>query len=271
MVKFFRYECGREVSQSKISQLNKQKGWSREQFYQESNSSNENIGTPTEKASGADVPMGDSNTAPLEHIASIVIGNASLVTEYLREEHYAQPSFSSNGPPKFPSTEPANVLAARRGLITAARQLQFLALGPTEALQWNLFFFSNKALNTATLRWLYHSDLPAAVPTHGVVSFGDVAAKLDVSQRVLIRVIRHAITNNTFPEPTPGYVTHTSLSLLLAQPGNPIRGVVGHQTEVIFPAVSRMVEAHEEYGSSDEIAIHVPFNVAFCTHLRALD
>lgn len=88
---------------------------------------------------------------------------------------------------------------------------------------------------------------------------------------MLTRVVRHAITNNIFFEPSPGYVTHTSLSLLLAQSGNPVRGVVGHQSEVVFPAVSRMVETHEKYGTSDEVTTHSPFNVAFETPLRALE
>ena len=80
------------------------------------------------------------------------------------------------------------------------------------------------------------------------------------------------MTNNIFAESSPGQVSHTSLSLqLVAELGNPIRGVVGHQTEVVFKAASRMVEAHDKYGTEDQSATHAPFQLAFDTETRALD
>lgn len=130
---------------------------------------------------------------------------------------------------------------------------------------------SCQALDTATLRWLYHYDIPAAVPAQGTISFADLAQKLSLSQRVLTRIVRHAILNNIFAEPTPGNVAHTSLSLQLARPGNSVRGVVGHQTETVFPAVAHMVEAHERNGTQDESVMHTPFHEAFGTPMKPLD
>jgi hypothetical protein len=68
------------------------------------------------------------------------------------------------------------------------------------------------------------------------------------------------MANNIFVESPPGSISHTSLSLQLADPGNAIRGVVGHQTETVFPAIAHMVEStrrirygrHECYPSSFE-------------------
>ncbi|KAI9684552.1 MAG: hypothetical protein M1822_005640 [Bathelium mastoideum] len=230
MVKFFRYERGREVSQSKISRLIKQRGWSREQFCRDPAPQHEGPDPSENIMPEATDPILNSPSASIEDLSSIISKNAALVTGFLRRENYSQPSFLPSGSLGFPKDTPEEVSSARRELIFAARQLQFLALGPTEALQWYA-----------------------------------------LTGRVLTRVIRHAMTNNIFIESSPGYVAHTSLSLLLAQPDNPIRGVVGHQTEVVFPAVSRMVEAHERYGTYDEKTTHAPFNEAFGTPLGALD
>jgi 6-hydroxytryprostatin B O-methyltransferase len=129
----------------------------------------------------------------------------------------------------------------------------------------------SQALDTTTLRWLYHFNIPSAVPKTGSTSYTDLSTKLNLSQRTLTRILRHAITNNIFHEPEPNHIAHTSLSLQLAEPGNPIRGVVGHQTETVFPALSKLVEAHDKYGTEDENVTHAGFNEAFGTEMRALD
>lgn len=128
-----------------------------------------------------------------------------------------------------------------------------------------------KALDTATLRWLYHFDVPSAVPQEGSISFAELATRVNVSQRVLTRTLRHAMLNNIFIEPEVGRVAHTSLSLQLALTENPILGVVGHQTETVFPAIAHMVEAHDKYSTEDESVTHAPFNEAFGTRVKALE
>ena len=137
MVKFLRYERGREVSQSKISRLIKQKGWSREQFPTISISQDEDQEPAPEMISEANESTIDSSSAPLEDLASVITKNASIITDFLGQMGHAQPSFSPHGPLAFPETAPDEVLSARKELISTAKQLQFLALGPTQALQWH--------------------------------------------------------------------------------------------------------------------------------------
>ena len=140
--------------------------------------------------------------------------------------------------------------------------------------KWNLCtdsFDPSKALDTASLRWLRHYEIPAAVPLDSSISFADLADKVHLSERTLTRIVRHAMTNNIFVESPPEHVSHTSLSIQLARTENPIRGVVGHQSEVVFPAAAKMVEAHELFGTDEESATHAPFQLAFDTKDRALD
>ena len=103
------------------------------------------------------------------------------------------------------------------------------------------------------------------------ITFTDLARKLNVSRRTLARILRHAMTNNIFRESVVGSIAHTSLSLELAKPRNPVRGVVGHLTETVFPAVSRMVEAHDRFGTEGASATEAPFHEAFGTDMGALD
>ena len=141
----------------------------------------------------------------------------------------------------------------------------------TSQLAKMLRAYSAQATDAATTRWIYHYNIPAAVPIETGISFADLARKVNLSERTLTRVLRHTMTNNVFIEDTPGHVSHTSYSLLLAKPGNPIRGMVGHRSEVMFPIMSKLVEAHDRYGTVDQSANHTGFQVAFNSEERMLD
>ena len=75
-------------------------------------------------------------SSPLENLAASITKSASTVAQFLRQTGHAQPSFAPDAPARFPVDAGQDVVAARNELIYAARQLQFLALGPTESLQW---------------------------------------------------------------------------------------------------------------------------------------
>lgn len=77
-----------------------------------------------------------TSPTPLLDLASSISAHAATVSTYLTQSGHAQPSFAASGPARFPADAPQDVQAARAELVHAARQLQFLALGPTEALQW---------------------------------------------------------------------------------------------------------------------------------------
>ncbi|KAK3671767.1 hypothetical protein LTR78_008312 [Recurvomyces mirabilis] len=211
--------------------------------------------------------MSDTKQPTLKGLAADITKNAAIVSDFLDKtnNHF---TFDTDSPPSFPKTASEDVTAARMQLIYAARQLQFLALGPTESLQW---FALSGAPDTTTLQWLYHYDIPSAVPNQDSISYADLAKKLNLNQHKMTRILRHAMTNNIFLEPIPGHIAHSSLSKQLAEPGNLIRGPVGNLTQTVYPAVSRMVDAHEKYGTNDEKGVHAPFNVAYDTEKRALE
>jgi len=116
----------------------------------------------------------------------------------------------------------------------------------------------------SSLRWLFHHSIAKYVPLEGQISFSDLAKIANVDESRLTRIMRYAMTNKFFAEPSPGVVMHTSMSALLST-SEAVQGVVGHQTETVFPAAAKVVEANEQYGDSDA-SNHTGFNVAFGTH-----
>jgi len=79
-----------------------------------------------------------ATSSPLKDIATDISKNAAIVTNFLTNAGHPQPSFiPGKGFVRFPPDAGEDVLAAGAQLIYAARQLQFLALGPTESLQWH--------------------------------------------------------------------------------------------------------------------------------------
>lgn len=94
----------------------------------------------------------------------------------------------------------------------------------------------------------------------------DLATQANVSENRLGRFLRHAMTSNFFAEPSPNQVAHTSQSKLLAT-SDFVKGIVGHQSEIVFPSTAKVVEAHETFGES-QAATQTAFNFAFQTDER---
>jgi hypothetical protein len=70
----------------------------------------------------------------LEQLAAKISRNASVVAGFLEENGHPEFSFKPDSPVRFPLDASSEVLSARQDLIWAARQIQYLAMGPTESL-----------------------------------------------------------------------------------------------------------------------------------------
>ena len=202
-------------------------------------------------------------TASLEQLATTIGSTVSVLTKYLQEKNLPQPSFLPDGPTDFPSEAPLKVASARVDLVTAARQLYFLALWPRESVQWNLAHHHHDSSST---RWLYHFNIFRAVPLEGTIAISTLAAQTRLDEDRLTRILRHAMTNHLFTEPEEGQVAHTAQSALLAK-DVALSSLVGHCTEELFPASAKLVEATSRV---DEPKTRPAFNIAFDTDLDAM-
>lgn len=114
----------------------------------------------------------------------------------------------------------------------------------------------------SSLRWIYHSNIAAAIPLDRAVTFAEVAAATGVDEDHSKRMLRHAMTNRLFREPEPGRVAHTAASALLVR-SKALNNWVGYTTEESFPVSAKVVEAYEKFGPSqkpNESAYNIAFN-----------
>lgn len=92
-----------------------------------------------------------------------------------------------------------------------------------------------------------------AVPLTGSASYGDIASKVNLSEMMVQRLLRHATTRHIFAEMAPGsgQIVHTCISA--APVTNPLlRSWIGHNLEDIAPASLNLVDALKRYGESAE-------------------
>lgn len=79
----------------------------------------------------------------------------------------------------------------------------------------------------------------------------------------LARILRHAMTNNVFQEPSPGVIAHTATSRLLAEDEN-LRAWLGFHLEEIFPASAHVLEALTKHPEATSLT-RTGFNFAHGT------
>jgi 6-hydroxytryprostatin B O-methyltransferase len=116
---------------------------------------------------------------------------------------------------------------------------------------------------------LVNFNVPQAVPLTGSVSCSTLSSAVGLPEEILARVMRYAIANDLFCEPSVGYFGHTDLSMTLALNEN-VRNVLLFSTNEIMRTVARLPEAlrlHHQDGKSSVSA----FNVAFSTNETVFD
>ena len=93
-----------------------------------------------------------------------------------------------------------------------------------------------------TLHAIYHFKIPAHVPLDGTIAFSDLATATGLDEDRLTRILRYAMLNHIFTEPTPGQVAHSAVSRLLT-PGTNDIDFLGHSTEDVWPGCLAQVQA----------------------------
>lgn len=198
------------------------------------------------------------DTTPLTTLADQISSCASLISQFLQSNNLPQPSFAPDAAPSFPPT-PTPITNARQALIEAAQTIIDLTTGPAEHLRW----LACRSHDMSSLRWIYHYNIAASVPLDKPIPFATVAHTANVPEDILKRMARHAMTNRLFSEPEPGMLAHTAASALLVR-SQALNDWVGYTTEETYPASTRVVEAQERFGASDD-PTQTGYSVAFGT------
>ncbi|KAF7194993.1 Hps1-dma1 cluster O-methyltransferase [Pseudocercospora fuligena] len=176
---------------------------------------------------------------------SLINSSHAILAEYLKDQPDQQPSFARDGPQEFPANAPQHVNTARQNLVSAARDLQLLALYPTEAVH----YLGLEALGKMSLQFITHFNIPSHIPLDSSISYTTLSQKLSIPESRLTRILRHAIlTHHIFHEPSPGQIAHTSISAALLSS----KSVADVLYDWMYPGMPAIVKATEKFGAKAE-------------------
>ncbi|KAI9685605.1 MAG: hypothetical protein M1822_004463 [Bathelium mastoideum] len=135
-----------------------------------------------------------------------------------------------------PATSEQN--AAIDTALEAVQKLQRMLLGPIGYIA----SLGAYECDLTTLHIIHDFSIAKHVPENGTIGFPELARRCGLKEVDARRVLRYAMTNRIFSEPTPGQVAHTPISRRLAQ--DPlVRSMVSMVVDEQYPASASLSRA----------------------------
>ncbi|KAK4178876.1 S-adenosyl-L-methionine-dependent methyltransferase [Triangularia setosa] len=199
-----------------------------------------------------------ATTSEMIALAQKITKETEKLEAYMKEHDLPMPSFDADAPADFPKL-PDEIAQSRKAIISATKELGLLAHGPRESVRWGIWEF----LDTLALAAINHYRIAKLVPLDGTpISLASLQALTPLDPINLARLVRLAITNKIFYEPTPGHIAHTAASKVLAEDTD-LQAWVGFNGEDILPAsahVLQALQAHPEATSLTRTGFQFAFN-----------
>ncbi|KAB5518887.1 O-methyltransferase-domain-containing protein [Coniochaeta sp. 2T2.1] len=191
----------------------------------------------------------------MTELAQEITEKTKVVTDYLTSRGLEAASLDAGGLAEFPiSPEDEVPFKARLELVAATKELYDISLGPKEGLR----YLAWDSVNSLSLQAVWEFKVAGSVPTTGTISYEDLTAKVEAANdnlRIgvlnLRRLLRHAMTNRIFCEPTKGQVAHTRASLLLLE-DEPLKNWVGFMCHDLWLPIANVVDAMKKWPASEE-------------------
>ncbi|RJE23609.1 o-methyltransferase [Aspergillus sclerotialis] len=198
----------------------------------------------------------------METLTSSLNHDVEKLTAYLETISHPQPSFKHDSPPTtLPENAPDEIQQIREQIMDNALNIFHLAAGPSEFLV-NL---STSYHYIACLNWLTMFNIFTHIPLDGLISYTGLSAKAKVPEQRLKSICRMAITTHLLAEPSPGYISHSSISALLNK--NPhYRDWAVFMCQMSAPTAAGLVCASIKWPGSSE-KNETAYNFAFNTDL----
>ena len=107
-------------------------------------------------------------------------------------------------------------------------------------LSWGVFqlAYHPQHNNPVALQAIARFEIASMVPHRGQVSFAEVATHTGLDEKLLRRLLRHAMTMRVFYEPEPGMISHTKASKLFAN--SDMNDWLRIGTEEMWPAATKV-------------------------------
>ncbi|KYK60650.1 O-methyltransferase [Drechmeria coniospora] len=199
-----------------------------------------------------------TDSSRLVVLARKIAAETENLDRYLGNNSLPQPGFGIDAPDDFPPL-PGHVQRSRQEIICATRELESLVRGPRETVRWGVWSY----LDTLSLQLINSYGIANLVPLDAPISLVELQTKTSLDPINLARVLRHAMTNRVFHEPSPGVIAHTAASRLLAR-DSALQDWVGFNSEDIFPAAGKVLTALQKHPEATSLTT-TGFNLAFGT------
>ncbi|KAJ5947536.1 S-adenosyl-L-methionine-dependent methyltransferase [Penicillium verhagenii] len=141
---------------------------------------------------------------PMLVLANNIRDNVLVLNDFISSNRHPNPTFSADSVPNktiIPPTSPQEVQDARAALISSARTLLDLALGPVGILE--------------DINVIHRYRIAEVFPPSEIISFEELSSRCGLNIIDLKRVLRLAMTRHIFAEPKSGFVAHTAATRLL--------------------------------------------------------
>ncbi|KFA69637.1 hypothetical protein S40285_04070 [Stachybotrys chlorohalonatus IBT 40285] len=189
-----------------------------------------------------------NSTLSLTSLAESVSQLATALSAKLEEGGFPAPSFNENGLADYPKLP--EVVVLRLQLLDAVSDLYRLATGPNDSAFLGPLFLNYDA---SVLDILNQFNFWDSVPLGGSATYSEIAAKVNLPENVVRRIVRYAITIRYF-DFAPGSkdtIVHTSLSAAPAKQ-QLLRTWIRHSLEEARPGASHLAEALWKYSAGKE-------------------
>ncbi|EGR46686.1 uncharacterized protein TRIREDRAFT_65711 [Trichoderma reesei QM6a] len=193
----------------------------------------------------------DSSESRMLVLAETIRTETLKLQAYLESNGIVQPGISVDAPDDFPPL-PDDIQKSRTNIFLASRELTDIVRGPRETVRYAVWSVRDRS-----------ALLPQLVPLNAPIKLTELQSKTPLEPVHLARALRHAMTNNIFCEPSPGYIAHTAHSRMLAQDES-LQAWVGYNAEDNFPAAGHVLEALEAHPEATS-NLYTGFNYAFNT------
>ncbi|KUI63993.1 Sterigmatocystin 8-O-methyltransferase [Cytospora mali] len=199
-----------------------------------------------------------SKSSDMINLSKKIAGETEKLERYMKANGLAMPGFGVDAADDFPKL-PEEIQESRLGIIHATKELRDLAVGPRENLRWGVWEF----LDVLALQVINNYGIAKLVPLDKPIALTELQSLTTLDPINLARILRTAMTNHIFSEPSPGVIAHTAASRLLATDDNLVAWV-GFNSEDIFPSAAHTLEALKKFPDATSLT-QSGFQFAFNT------
>ncbi|KAI1777289.1 putative O-methyltransferase [Hypoxylon cercidicola] len=201
--------------------------------------------------------------AVIENLASSISEQVSTLSSLLQEAGSAPPTFAEAGFGAFSYEEDIqtgkSLRETRSKILDATQDLIQLIRGPIEhvlTLAW--------PVNAASIDLITRLMIPQRVPVESSISIQDLAVAVNVTEPLLVRVVRYAIANHLFQEEPANIIRHSASSAAWVH--NPcLANTVHFGTEFLGNILMKVPDAVLLKRDNPAHAVHAAFNIAHGT------